>query len=187
MARSRRRTNVEQFVLAVWTCRCGRRRTRPRPFGWRRSTAMATSDLLEYRGPALAGAWRPAEERLVDLDSHAGTAEQFTVGAHHRPAQLVHPRPRRLIRPEPRAPLQTQRRDPVLLRAHEPHRREPGPQRLATAMKDRARRHRGLAATRTAHPQAPARDPRVATAARRAHEPVRPTHPPRYSGTPPRR
>ena len=116
----------------------------------------------------------PADERLVQFND---PGEQVALGADHGPAQLVQPRPRRLIRPEPERLLQAQRGDPVLLRGHEPHRGKPRRDRGVRAVKDRARRHRGLAPTLHAHPQRPRRAPRSITTADRAHEPLRPPQP----------
>jgi len=93
------------------------------------------------RGAPPAGGAAP-DERLIDLDH---PSEQLTVGANHRPAQLVQPYPGSLIGPQPQHVVQVLRRGPVFLRGNQPDRGKPRAQRRTRAVKDRPGSHRGLA------------------------------------------
>ena len=88
-------------------------------------------------------------------------------GAHHRPAQLVQPRPGGLVAAKPEHPLDVRGADAVLLAGNEPHGHEPGPQRLARVLEDRARFDRDLLAATAAEPEPAA--PWAARALRAAH------------------
>ena len=86
-------------------------------------------------------------------------------------------RPRRLVGPQPQRPLDAQRGHAVLLAGHLPRRREPQPQRRASAVEDRPRRDRHLTPANRALPTTAAQPPRSPADAPRATEPVRPTQP----------
>ena len=78
---------------------------RPKPFGARCSTAMATRTLPFAPRPRLPG-FNPAEEHLVDL--HV-TGERLATGSHHRRAKPVRHRPRGLVGAEPEDALEPAR------------------------------------------------------------------------------
>jgi hypothetical protein len=77
-------------------------RTPPGPPS-RASTAIATSALPAAPRPHAASS-DATDDRLVDLD---GAGQPLTIGADHRPTQLVQPRPRRLITAQAEHALQT--------------------------------------------------------------------------------
>ena len=119
-----------------------------------------------------------ADERLIDLYDHAGTADHVPVRPHHRAAQLVHPRPRGLVATEAKLALEAECRDAVLLPADVPDDVEPRPHRVARLVEDRPGRDRRALATRLATQRAALHPPRLVNhTAMRAHEAVRPPDP----------
>ena len=133
-------------------------------------------DRLALDLPAPLALFRAAHIGFVDFDR---AAEAIPPRPHHRPAQLVQPRPGGLVAAEPEHPLQTESADAVLLAGNEPHGHEPGPERLARALEDRAGGERGAPATTAAAQQLIRHHPRLAAhAAVWADEPVRPAQAP---------
>jgi hypothetical protein len=113
-----------------------------------------------------------AEIELVDLHL---ILERLTLGRHHRPSELLQDQPRRLIAREPELALQLSGRDPRMMGRDQIRRPEPQPQRRASPVHDRARRHRRLGMTDDALPQmTPLQHPRSPALAHRTNKAIRP-------------
>ena len=121
---------------------------------------------------SLARSGFPREIPPTKFSSTSNVPDRSWPSGHdYRAAELVHPDPGRLVRLQAQDPLQFESGNPVLLRGHEPDRSEPGAYGDASAVEDRASRHRRASGAVDAHPQPLARTPRVHATTFRAHNP----------------
>jgi len=107
------------------------------------------------------------------------STQNVTPWPHHGAPQLMEPSPGRLIATQTKNALYAKRTDPVFLVGHVPHRLEPQPQWLSSALEDRSCRCRCLTLTPAAPELTPRRPPRVCPATRWAPETFRPAHTPK--------
>ena len=92
--------------------------------------------------PAAEPLFQPTEVSLIYL--HPPT-QQIAPRSDHRASQLVQPRPSCLVLLQAQHPLQPQGTGSILLRGDPQHGLELQPQSGAGTLKNRTRRHRGLA------------------------------------------
>ena len=161
--------NGIKLSLETSSTRCSR--IRPKPLGCLTSTAIATI--------ALVSVCRPNHPR-----PHPGTprrprrdrpAARGPVAPSPTGSDAASPTPSGRT-PAP-ATAGSQRGHAVLLAGHLPRRREPQPQRRASAVEDRPRRDRHLTPANRALPTTAAQPPPSPADAPRTTEPVRPTQP----------
>src|SRR3954453_6672727 len=87
----------------------------------------------------------PGAERQAGLVDLHQAAQRRAVGGDHRRPQLPQQQPGRLVAAQAQLQPQLPGRHPVPVRRHQPGGGEPDLQRQVAAVRDRARRHRGLA------------------------------------------
>ena len=113
----------------------------------------------------------PTDEGFVHLDRPGQTVP---ARPDHRTSKLVQLRPCGSIAAQAEDSLQSQRAGAVLLADDPPDSSEPGHQRRARILEERAGGHRRLVPTAPAHPEPPPGAPRLSSLAGGTHESVRP-------------
>ena len=121
--------------------------------------------------PAPPTRLNPTDEGFVHLDRPGQTVP---ARPDHRTSKLVQLRPCGSIAAQAEDSLQSQRAGAVLLADDPPDSSEPGHQRRARILEERAGGHRRLVPTAPAHPEPPPGAPRLSSLAGGTHESVRP-------------
>ena len=168
----RRRASLPAARLASQSVAQGpTRRIRIRPTARPRTSAPMTTSAFLSDVPAPPTRLNPTDEGFVHLDRPGQTVP---ARPDHRTSKLVQPRPCGSIAAQAEDSLQSQRAGAVLLADDPPDSSEPGHQRRARILEERAGGHRRLVPAAPAHPEPPPGAPRLSSLTGGTHESVRP-------------